>query len=291
MATAPQASPSLPTGSRSGPPRIQPRRFAFRDLPSVPQYWFADNPVITHVENAFSLLIPPGERFFIRSVRHFEDRAEDPALREQIRVFAQQEGHHSQAHQDFNDSLAAFGIDVERERAYADRVIRRIERILPKKMCLGATVFFEHLTAVGAHMLFREPLIRDSMPEEMQRFWSWHAAEEIEHKAVAFDLFRAAGGGYLLRVASAITALCLIAIPFDRMVRRMMKDDGKPVTREMRAEARRIQMKIAGPQLRLLAHYFRPGFHPWDLDDRPYLEGWYESIGAEGESLSSTARA
>lgn len=256
---------------------VQPRKFEFEDLESVPQYWFAGNPIITHMENAFSIMIPPGERFFIRSVRSYEDRATDPELQELIRAFVQQEGLHSQAHNDFNDSLKAFGIDVERERDYANRVMSSMERILPKKMRLGATAFLEHLTAVGAHMLFQEPLICESMPEEMQRFWSWHAAEELEHKAVAFDLFRLVGGGYLLRVLSAIAALCLLALPFNKVVRRMRKDDGTQVTAEMRAQARAIHRKLAGPQLRMIAQYFKPSFHPWSFDDEKYLAGWYAS--------------
>jgi predicted metal-dependent hydrolase len=257
---------------------VQPRKFEFQDLESVPQYWFAGNPIITHMENAFSILIPPGERFFIRSVRNYEDCATDPELQELIRAFVQQEGLHSQAHNEFNDSLKAFGVDVERERAYANRVMSSLEKILPKKMRLGATAFLEHLTAVGAHMLFQEPLICDSMPREMQRFWSWHAAEELEHKAVAFDLFRLAGGGYVLRVLSAISALVLLALPFNRVVRRMMKEDGTKVTAEMRAQARAINRKLAGPQLRMIAQYFKPSFHPWDFDDEKYLKDWYASI-------------
>ena len=259
---------------------VQPRRFEFRDLESVPQYWFADNPIITHIENAFSIMIPPGERFFIRSVRRFEDRIADPELRELVRAFVQQEGLHMRAHNEFNRSLERFGIDVDREVAYAERAVAFLEKRLPRKMQLGVTVFLEHLTATGAHMLFMEPLIARSMPPEMLRFWRWHAVEELEHKAVAFDVFKAVGGGYFLRIFSAIAALLLLAVPFDRMVRRMMKDDGLEVTAEMRRGARAIHRKVAGPQLRMIAQYFKPGFHPWDCDDEAYLRAWYAS--AEG---------
>jgi predicted metal-dependent hydrolase len=257
---------------------IQPRSFEFENLESVPQYWFAGNPLLTHMENAFSILIPPGEGFFIRSVRHYQDRATDAELRDLIRAFVQQEGLHSRAHSEFNDSLKAFGIDVDRERAYASRVVDRIERLLPAKMRLGATAFLEHLTAVGAHMLFAEPIISESMPPEMDRFWRWHAAEELEHKAVAFDLFSQVGGGYLLRVFSAVAALLLLALPFDRIVRRMMKDAGTEVSPEMRAQARGINRKIMGPQLRMIGQYFKPGFHPWSFDDGQYLTQWYASL-------------
>ena len=57
---------------------IVPRRFEFRELSSVPQYWFAGIPFLTHLENAFSIMIPPGERFFIQSVRYFERRVTEP---------------------------------------------------------------------------------------------------------------------------------------------------------------------------------------------------------------------
>jgi len=277
----------LPAACRSRLPdgvAIQPRAFAFEKLDEVPQYWFDQNPILTHVENAFSILIPPGERFFIRSVRHFEERASDPEQRALIRAFVQQEGLHSRAHQDFNAALSRHGIDVERELAEADRAIARLERWLPARMRLGATVFLEHLTATGAHTLFAAPWVADLMHPEMARFWRWHAVEELEHKAVAFDLLREVGGGYLLRVFSAIAAVALLAFPFDRMVRRMIRDAGEPITKEMRREARALNRKIGGAQLRMLGQYFKPGFHPWDCDDEPHLRGWYAS--PEASALS-----
>lgn len=256
---------------------IQPRRFEFEDLESVPRDWFADNPIISHVENAFSILIPPGERFFIRSVRHYEERISDPELRDLICAFIQQEGLHTRAHNEFNDSLRRFGVDVDRETAYADRVLRSLERWLPRKIQLGATAFLEHLTATGAHVLFTEPAVAGSMHPEMLRFWRWHAVEELEHKAVAFDVFRAVGGGYLLRVFSALAALVLLAFPFDRIARRMLRDDPREVTPEMRERAAALNRKVLGPQLRMIAQYFKPGFHPWNFPDEKYLMEWYAS--------------
>lgn len=261
---------------------IQPRRFDFEGLDRIPQYWFGDNPILTHTENAFSILIPPGERFFIRSVQHYADRAEDPELRELIRAFVQQEALHTRAHNDFNASLARFGVRVEREIAYADRVMARLQRWLPRKMQLGVTVFLEHLTATGAHMLFLEPAIARAMHPEMLRFWRWHAVEELEHKAVAFDLFREVGGGYLLRVTSALTAALLLTLPFVKIARRMMREDPTPVTGAMREQARELNRKAMGPQLRLLRDYFRRDFHPWQNHDEPDLAAWYASPEAPG---------
>jgi predicted metal-dependent hydrolase len=180
----------------------------------------------------------------------------------------------TRAHNEFNRSIAGFGVGADREMAYAEKVIARLERLLPPRMRLGATVFFEHLTATGAHMLFTQPALAEAIHPEMLRFWRWHAVEELEHKAVAFDLFRVIGGGYFLRVFSALTALALIAVPFYRIFFRMLREDPHPVTPEMRRNARALQAKLAGPQLRMLAQYFKPDFHPRDCDDEPYLRAW-----------------
>ena len=256
---------------------IQPRRFEFRELDQVPQYWFAGNPVLTHTENAFSILIPPGERFFLRSVQRTADRTSDPELRELIRAFAQQEALHTRAHNEFNASLTRFGVDVAREVRAADRVFEVLGRRLPKKMQLAMTVFLEHLTATGAHALFTEPALAEAMHPEMRRFWRWHAAEEIEHKAVAFDLYREAGGGYVLRVFSAVATVLLLVLPFVKSVRRMMRDDPKPITDAMHAQAKALNRRVMGPQLRMIADYFRPGFHPWQCRDEAHLAAWYAS--------------
>ena len=99
---------SLPAACSSELPEgveIRPRKFVFDDLEAVPRDWFADNPILTHAENAFSILIPPGEQFFIRSVRAYQHRVADPEQQSLIRAFAQQEGLHTGAHDAFNASL------------------------------------------------------------------------------------------------------------------------------------------------------------------------------------------
>lgn len=257
--------------------RIQPRRFEFERLDEIPQYWFAGNAIVTHVENAFSILIPPGERFFIQAVKSFEDRASDSETQALITAFVQQEGLHSRAHNEFNASFERFGVDVAREAAYAKEVFACVEKYLPKKLQLGATAFLEHLTAVGAHLLFVEPKIGEWMHPEALRFWRWHAAEELEHKAVAFDLFRKVGGGYALRIFSAVVALVLLAVPFNKIARRMIKGDPNPIDDETRRQAREIQRHVMGAQLRMIGQYFKPSFHPWDFDDEKYLNAWYAS--------------
>ncbi|MCF3995899.1 metal-dependent hydrolase, partial [Pseudomonas aeruginosa] len=77
---------------------IRPRHLDF-DLPDpMPRHWHSGDAFKTHMFNAMSVLFPDGERFFIDSVRHYRERVEDPALKQQIRGFIGQEGHHSREH-------------------------------------------------------------------------------------------------------------------------------------------------------------------------------------------------
>jgi len=270
--TALAAPPTLPSGVE-----IVPRRFQFRDLDSIPKYWFGGNKIVTHLENTFSIMIPPGELFFIRSVRNYADRIDDPELAPLVQAFIQQEGHHTRAHNAFNAHLADHGIDVKREEAFAARVMERASRWLPKKIQLGITVFFEHLTATGAHVLFAEPELAGRMHPEALRFWRWHAAEELEHKAVAFDLLRAAGGGYWTRMISVAVGLLWFGPAFAIMARRMIKADPEPTTEAMRADAREIDRISRRAQTELLKAYFRRDFHPWQHRDEAWVAEFYAS--------------
>src|SRR5262249_9613773 len=57
---------------------------------------------------------------------------------------------------------------------------------------LASTIALEHFTAILAHAALTHSQHLDAAPEAIQKLWRWHAVEEIEHKAVAFDTFLAA---------------------------------------------------------------------------------------------------
>lgn len=271
----PVRSASLPDGVS-----VQPREFSFGDLDAIPQYWTMGNPLLTHFENAFSIMIPPGERFFIDSVRHHENRVGDAEARELIRAFIQQEGLHGRAHDRFNHSYARFGIDVRTQQRYAEGVFRRLRRWLPWRIQLGITAFAEHLTAVGAHTLLDDDDAADQMDPQMLEFWRWHAAEELEHKAVAFDLFHKVGGRYPTRMLSVVVAVLTLSVPILRIAKGMIDDDPHVPTRRERKEAAAFQRRMLRRQVPMLLAYFRPRFHPWQIDDSGMLKDWYRGTDA-----------
>src|SRR5438445_13182467 len=98
--------------AREQRPPIQPRNINFGLPDDLPRHWHSGDPYITGFFNGLSLMFPEGERFFVDSVRHFQDRITDPKLREEVRGFCGQEGIHGREHRRYNELLAAQGYPV-----------------------------------------------------------------------------------------------------------------------------------------------------------------------------------
>ncbi len=115
--------------------------------------------------------------------------------------------------------------------------------------------------------------------EEVQRMWRWHAMEEIEHKAVAFDTFREvtqhwpALRRWLMRsIVMAITTVLFLSEIFVGC-RESFRQDGIDTPRTWFKLLHFMFVK-PGMMRRVLKDYFsyyRPGFHPWDHDDRELI--------------------
>jgi predicted metal-dependent hydrolase len=160
-------------------------------LDDVTRGWLATDPVASDLVDALSLVFPAGERFFIRSVMAFADRYEnDPELRARVRGFVGQEGRHGHEHDRMNKSIASRGHDVAGYMRFYDLVMYRIvERATPKHLSLASTAALEHMTATLAEVALTTPLLENAHPE-IARMLRWHAAEEIEHRSVAFDVLQ-----------------------------------------------------------------------------------------------------
>jgi predicted metal-dependent hydrolase len=256
------------------------RKFQADDYGNARKYWFANNAVMSMAASVFSIYIPRGEKFFIKSVRYFEDRIEDPELKEKVKDFIKQEANHYRAHEDFNASLETKGINVQKELDTAERMFSLMEKWLPKKTQLGITVFAEHLTATGAKQMLKNPQVAEHQDPEVRKLWEWHAAEEIEHKSVAYDVYEAMGCGYFHRMWSVLIGLVFQFGFLYGSMKRVLKKEGETVSIKQQAgEARRLMKEFHPDRKELLEEfkmYFKPGFHPWQIDDRPFLKTWYQ---------------
>lgn len=182
-----QAVPASPAGYRH---ELKVRRMDFEFADDIPEYWFDNDPFKTLLLSAMSGGFPEGERFFIESVRHYQDRITDPALREAIRAFIGQEGHHSKEHKALNEFLTGRGLPIDKIDRNVGVFMRWMRKNLSPERQLAHTVAVEHFTAILSELYMLKPEILGRMDPRMATIWAWHAVEEAEHKAVAFDVYK-----------------------------------------------------------------------------------------------------
>jgi predicted metal-dependent hydrolase len=252
-------------------------------LEGVPRRWLAGDRVATHLVNAVNLLFPAGERFFVRSVHRHAGALRDPALRERVRGFERQEGHHARAHEAWFAELERQGFRIDRFLALYQRLCFGLaERVAPAALALSVTVALEHFTALLARGVSRGVL--EAAHPEMRRLLLWHAAEELEHKSVAFDVLRAVRPSWALRAAGLAVATGFLACFWVSACALLLWQDRGPAADDAApraAGARRPEARVVVREVFLggIADYLRPGFHPDQVDDRQRLHAFLADAG------------
>ncbi|MBF6137436.1 metal-dependent hydrolase [Nocardia otitidiscaviarum] len=276
-------------------PQARRIRFRFGDPEPMSKYYAGGDIVFSHFIAGLSAGFPPGEESFIRSVRKFADHITDPALKKRVAGFIGQEAMHGQEHRRLNGKLAELGYPVEwYDSPAAVERLRRIEQRLPDLVHLASTAAAEHYTTVLATRVLTRPEVQELAGDpEVRNLLNWHAVEEIEHKSVAFDVYRAVGGSERMRITTMATVLALtLPLTTVGLILSLRRDD------YARAHPARLVREaytlFTGPLFRglgrELAQYLRPGFHPDDNDTTALLDRWRAELFGDTGVLSDHLR-
>lgn len=272
---------------------ISPRNIAFGRGETNPRWWMGGDPVATAFYNVLSISFPQGESFFVESVRRFRDEA-PPALKEQIAAFVKQEVLHTREHVAFNRQVAQAGYDT---RQMEERLRERVDisRARHPVVQLAITMALEHFTAILAHALLADPRHLADAPPGVRRLWQWHAMEEIEHKGVAYDTFMHVTRDlspfkrWSFRARVMLMATWEFAEDRARDLADLFEQDG---IRNWKTWAKLLRFLLVKPGIvrKIGAEwltFFRPGFHPWQHDDRALLAEAERMIGNETPAQAS----
>jgi predicted metal-dependent hydrolase len=275
---------SAPVSEAIRAPRPIPVRRPTLDFDQVrSRHWFGGDPFLTQLGHALSLTFPEGERFFMDAVRHYQPRITSPALRIEITRFLGQEGLHARAHTAFNEWIGTLGFETESIERDVREGLERVRQRRTPRFQLGMTCALEHFTAMMAELLLNNEEMRESMDPAIRRLWVWHALEETEHKAVAFDTYFAIGGTYRTRALTMVVATLVFIITVALHQERLMHQDpdaAGPLVR-LRGLCRLwVWPGYFLPLLPAYFDYFRPSFHPWQREPRRGLEGFRRELEA-----------
>lgn len=247
----------------------------------VRRFWHGERKSVTQFWNNLSIFFPAGERFFIASVKAHKDLVKDPQLAAEVRAFYGQEGVHTREHERYNELLRAQGYPIEEMDARVEKLLAFVAKILPDRFELGVTCALEHFTAMLADWVLSEKGVMEGADANMAALWRWHAAEENEHKAVAFDVFKTAGGWYLERaIIMAVATIIFWGKVLEHQVRLMKHDGNLWQLSEWTGLFKYLFISPGGMGRLIPAYldYFKPSFHPWDHDNRALLEQWKETL-------------
>lgn len=257
----------------------------------VPRDWYAEDPYLSAFIAALSLVFPRGEAFFVESVRRLRDTVRDPDLAAEVAAFVGQEAMHAREHRALNRLIAAHAPEaVARSDAEVAQILAAARRLLGPRGRLAVTCALEHLTATLAEQLLRPGPIQASIHPEVRPLWLWHALEELEHRAVAHDVYRAAGGGYARRVAAMALAGAGLAYALARIHRRLLAADPRPRTLGVRARGLAHLWGRPGPLRRLVAAgvaYLDPRYDPARRDVAALVEEYRARLFGPGGALAA----
>ncbi len=261
------------------PVDIKPRRMSFPFKQARKRFFFDDNPLKSVYWAALSATFPAGEKEFIDSVRLYKDKINDPKLLEQVKGFIGQEGHHSGQHMQMNKQLRELGLDAVRLEKHLERDIKKFIPTRPDRVRLALTVGMEHITAIMADHALNHPETFDGMDETIRELLLWHAVEEIEHKAVAFDVFMLCDGDRKLlhKCLKLATRLFVVRISC-YMVGLLWWSRSLPRWRHIKSFYRMLfsEHGVISSIKKPYKDYFRDDFHPWDHQNQDLVDHWKE---------------
>lgn len=280
---------STVTAERTASRRHEGARFPVRremfDLSGVPDpYTYAGNPLASYFWMVLQAKFPDGEQFFIDSVRALRDQVTDEQLQKDISAFIGQEAMHGHAHRDVNKFIEKqFGIPMAGIERRMKSLMSWFQKAHTPKQCLAATAGAEHLTAVVARFLLRNPdYLAGFRDPAIRRLVMWHALEEREHRSVAFDVYEQAGGGYLTRAVMLPWFMAVLLPAATLEILRLMAGDGSfKDIRNLRTGLASLlgRSGLLAASLPAILDYFRPGFHPSDDDQTALETGWRRELG------------
>ncbi|PKP81697.1 MAG: metal-dependent hydrolase [Alphaproteobacteria bacterium HGW-Alphaproteobacteria-18] len=269
---------------------IIPRDIRFDVSAAQQGHWMDGDPVATAVMNTLSLTFPDGERLFIDAVRAYKDDVSGK-IAQDVKDFITQEAIHSREHHMLNKV-------INREKYPVDRIEGMIrERIAfsraggPMRMLIS-TICLEHFTAMLADMRALHQDMFSKTDPGIERLWRWHAMEETEHKAVTYDVFMEVTKHWSpwKRYSRRCLAMALISYHFTRNIATyaswMLEADGY-TPKEAQKAVKQFLWKKPGFFARgwkIWITWFKPGFHPWDHDNRELMADWkaeFDLVAAE----------
>ncbi|MEM7184408.1 MAG: metal-dependent hydrolase [Spirochaetota bacterium] len=244
--------------------KITVRKPGFTFPHGIEKYWVDGNAFKSCFGNAFTLLFPAAEKYFVRTSKKFLPGQEKPELRKAALAFIGQETQHANQHQKYWENMQEQGYSIEPITNLLDNVLGLAETYLSDEEQLALVAGLEHYTALMAEILLKNDALATAEPKVRDLF-EWHCVEELEHKAVAYDLLQNTNHNYFLRTYIMIYATILFVFLSTSAILILAAQDNLLFKFSFWKEAVNVlflKEKLFPQSLEIFLEYFDPTFHP-----------------------------
>lgn len=174
---------------------VRPLQFAMDRVGNDQVVWSRTCPEFSVFLNALGLHVPYFERYLIRAMRNAKDHVADEGLRRDISAIIGQEAHHAKNFVLLNQAFARRYPECGRFDREAREYFEQRSQRDSLKYQVGFTAGYETFTFLSGMIILQnyDKWFADSDPI-LKALWVWHQVEEVEHGAVAFDVYKALYG-------------------------------------------------------------------------------------------------
>lgn len=260
-------------------PNIEPRQLHFQFPSEVPALWHDNSAIKTYYFNALALFLPTLERLVVLSLKKTQSSLLPTPLKMQVASLIAQEAIHGREFNVYRKAIVSkyYLVDPKHYELKIFRGLSYFFNRLSPTFHTALSAAGEHLTAISGALFLKHPHWFEGMPPALSAIWRWHCIEEIEHKSVAFDVFKALNGNYLLRVIAMVMMLFVFFSVTFKPIWQMMKKDGNHKKFTFYFQAFQYYWGKNGLYRHLIKPcfaYFKPRFHPQQTDDSALIVHW-----------------
>jgi len=171
----------------------------------IREAWYKGNELFSLFMNASSVSIPEAERMVLRTVQEAAAWHDLSAMRREVDNIIHEETAHSNVHDAYNYYLCRTGLVIEPHIRRVVRIGEFLEKHFALKTRLAMCAVIEHFTATMSKQILDTGIFEGKgVDERMDRVWTWHAIEELDHRSTVYDIYLALGGGYWRRAFAAL---------------------------------------------------------------------------------------
>lgn len=259
-------------------PSIEPRHLRF-SIPENPEkFWHSNSDVKTYHFNALAIFLPQLEKMLVLSLKKALQEVHCQKLHSEVASLVAQEAIHGRAFAQYCQKIVFSHYACPKQYSlWFFRVLAGLLNKCSRTFHYALSAAGEHFTAIAADLFLRQPAWFNGVLPAHSAIWRWHCIEEIEHKAVAFDVYQATNGNYMIRVFGMIMMTCFFLLLYIKPIWFMMKQDKKHFNFAFYRRAFHYYWGKGG-LFRALAKpfwdYFKPSFHPNNHQNDELISGW-----------------